>query len=257
MHMDFEGQKLVVIGGASGMGRAVSSGVLARGASVVVVGRAGTKLDDATAELSKSGPVSSIAVDLTDQEQVDDARKRLAGEHADATLLVNAAGFYLPKPFLDHDRADYDAYHDINRALFFLTQTVVRGMVAGGRGGAIVNIGSMWAHQAIAATPSTAYSMAKAGLHAFTHNLAIELAGAGIRVNAVAPAVTATPLFEKVFPQDQLQESLRGLGALHPLGRAGTAQEVADAIVFLLSPASSWTTGAILNVDGGVMAGRN
>src|SRR5262245_38343264 len=150
MDMDFEGQKLVVIGGASGMGRAVASGVLARGGGVVVVGRAGTKLDDATAELSKSGPASSIAVDLTDQEQVDEACKLRAGEHAEATLLVNSAGFYLPKPFLEHDIADYDSYHDINRALFFLTQTVVRGMVAGGRGGAIVNIGSMWAHQAIA-----------------------------------------------------------------------------------------------------------
>jgi enoyl-[acyl-carrier-protein] reductase (NADH) len=80
--------------------------------------------------------------------------------------------------------------------------------------------------------------------------------GKGIRLLAVAPAVTATPLFEMVFPRGQLQEALRGLGALHPLGRAGTPQEVADAIVFLLSPASSWTTGAILNVDGGVMAGR-
>ncbi len=71
-------------------------------------------------------------------------------------MLVNAAGFSLPKPFLEHDRADYDAYHDINHALFFLTQTVVQGMVVNGQGGAIVNIGSMWGHQAIGATPSAA-----------------------------------------------------------------------------------------------------
>jgi NAD(P)-dependent dehydrogenase (short-subunit alcohol dehydrogenase family) len=76
-------------------------------------------------------------------------------------------------------------------------------------------------------------------------------------VNAVAPAVTRTPLFEKVFAEDQYDDAMAELGGLHPLGRVGTPQEVASAIVFLLSPASNWTTGAILNVDGGVMAGRN
>src|SRR5260370_6280540 len=87
--------------------------------------------------------------------------------------------------FLEHSEADYDRYLEINRALFFITQRVAKNMVAGRRGGSIVNIGSMWARQAVQATPSSAYSMAKAGLHALTQHLALELANAGIRGHAV------------------------------------------------------------------------
>ncbi|MGQ4428318.1 SDR family NAD(P)-dependent oxidoreductase [Streptomyces violaceoruber] len=255
--MEFEGQKLVVVGGASGMGRETAVEVMAAGGSVVVVGRGGKKLDEAVAELKKNGSAWGIAADLLDSAQVRAAQEKLAAEHSDATLLVNAAGSFLPKPFLDHDVEDYDSYHDLNRSMFLLTQTVVRGMVAGGKGGAIVNIGSMWAHQAIGATPSTAYSMAKAGLHALTHNLALELAGDKIRVNAVAPSVTATPIFDKVFGAGKAPAALEQLAGVQPLGRVGTPEDLAAAIVFLLSSRSSWTTGTIFNVDGGVMAGRN
>jgi NAD(P)-dependent dehydrogenase (short-subunit alcohol dehydrogenase family) len=112
------------------------------------------------------GSAVGTTANLADRSQVADVAKQLGSEHQDSTLLVNAAGFFIPKTFLDYDDAAYDSYHELNYAAFFLTQAVVEGMIATGSGVAIVNIGRMWAHQAVAATPSSAYSMAKAGLHA-------------------------------------------------------------------------------------------
>jgi NAD(P)-dependent dehydrogenase (short-subunit alcohol dehydrogenase family) len=189
MGNQFEGKKLLVVGGTSGMGLQTARVVLAEGGSVVIAGHRSDKTEDARKDLAALGDVWALTADLSIDEGMAALLKTLDEEHSDVDLLVNAAGVFFPKPFLDHEAADYDQYMRLNKAFFFVTQKVVANLVAKRRAGSIVNIGSMWAKQAIAATPSSAYSMAKAGLHSLTQHLAMELAPKGIRVNAVSPAV--------------------------------------------------------------------
>ena len=248
----------IIIGGSSGMGLASARKLAEQGYALTLLGRNEAKLEAAQASLSDTGAdIRTRSIDLTNRTAVHDLATEI--EQGEAySALVNAAGVFAPKPFLEHTDEEYDAYQDLNRATFFLTQAVVRGMVRDDIKGAIVNIGSMWAKQAIKATPSSAYSMAKAGLHSLTQHLAMELGDQGIRVNAVAPAVVETPIYGAFIEPNQIGQTLSdNFDTFHPIGRVGQPDDVAAMVSFLISPQSGWTTGAVIDVDGGVMAGRN
>jgi len=256
--MEFENKTVVITGGATGIGRETARAFLERGANVVLNGRREMKLQEAITELDPSGKhVAYLAGDIgkpeTARQLIHTAVQRFGG----VDILVNNAGIFKPAPFLEHTEKDYNAYVNIILGgTFYTSQAAIPEMQKRG-GGAIVNTGSMWASQAIGATPSSAYSAAKAGVHALTRNLAIEFAADHIRVNAVAPAVVETPVYNTFMSGDEVKKVLPTFNSFHPLGRNGQPRDVTAAILFLAGSQADWITGVVLPVDGGVMAGQH
>ena len=246
---EFEKKVALVIGGTSGIGNATTNGLLEGGATVHIVGRNVDKVTYAPNLIKHKINISNI-------KEVESLISKIESlDNLD--YLVNASGIFGPKPFLEHTVEDYNSYLDLNRGFFFITQSAAKKMKTT-NGGSIVNVGSMWAKQAVKATPSSAYSMQKAGLHSLTQHLSMELADDNIRVNAVSPAVVNTPVYHGVFGgKEEAEKALEGFNEFHPIGRNGTPSDISNSILFLLSEKASWITGAIWDTDGGVMAGRN
>jgi NAD(P)-dependent dehydrogenase (short-subunit alcohol dehydrogenase family) len=254
--MRFEDKVVAITGGGSGIGKEVAKCFVADGASVIINGRDLTKLKAAALEIDPSGQrVIVSAGDIADPRTGEQLVAAAVARFGKLDILINNAGVFKPKPFLEIDEQEYDWYLDtILKGKFFTAQAAAKAMKA--NGGVIVQTGSMWAIQAIGATPSAAYSAANAGVHAMVRNLAIELAPYNIRINAVAPAVVETPVYNTFLTDEQVRETLPGFNAFHPLGRNGQPRDVAGAILFLASDQASWITGVVLPVDGGVTAGR-
>ncbi len=256
--MRFKDKIAIVTGGASGIGKEVATRFVAEGGSVVINGRNMAKAEAAAREIDPTGKrVAVHAGDIALPATSDAVVKTAIGQFGRVDVLFNNAGIFAPKPFLEINEVEYDRFLDIIlKGKFFAAQAAAKAMKASGRGGAIVQTGSMWALQAIGATPSAAYSAANAGVHALVKNLAIELAADKIRVNAIAPAVIETPVYGTFLTPEQVKAVLPTFNAMHPLGRNGQSADAAEALLFLASDQASFITGVVLPVDGGVMAGR-
>ena len=256
--MRFKDKIAIVTGGTSGIGKDVATRFVAEGGSVVINGRDASKAEAAAREIDATGKrVAVHAGDIALPATSDAVVKTAIGQFGHVDVLFNNAGIFAPKPFLEINEVEYDRFLDvILKGKFFAAQAAAKAMKASGRGGAIVQTGSMWALQAIGATPSAAYSAANAGVHALVKNLAIELAADKIRVNAIAPAVIETPVYGTFLKSEQVKTVLATFNAMHPLGRNGQPADAAEALLFLASDQASFITGVVLPVDGGVMAGR-
>lgn len=243
-----EARVAIVTGAGRGLGKACALALAAEGAAVHLVARSRDELEAVAAQIrSRGGTAHAAPCDITDAAAV-----RTLIERIDVLdVLVNNAGGNVPEPFVEVSGEHLDRLLDLNvRAQFVVAQAAVRRMLAhpdrGGRGASIVNMSSQMGH--VGAAGRTVYCMTKHAIEGLTKAMAVELAPQGIRVNSVAPTFVETPMTAPMFAQPEFGKWV--LDRI-PMGRVGTPEEVAAAVVWLASPAAALVTGTSLKVDGG------
>jgi NAD(P)-dependent dehydrogenase (short-subunit alcohol dehydrogenase family) len=244
-----DGRAALVTGAGRGIGRAVALALAAAGAELILVSRTLSQLEDVAREIaSGDGKAQVLAFDVTDTTAMRASFASL--DRLD--ILVNNAGINRPQPFLEVDEPTLDLLLGLNvRAAFLVAQAAARLMVARngekGGGGVIINMSSQMGHVG-SELNRTVYVMTKHALEGLTKAMAVELAPKGVRVVSVAPTFVQTPLTQPFFDDPETRKWI--LDRI-PLGRSGTVEDVAQAVVFLASPAASLVTGSSLLVDGG------
>jgi NAD(P)-dependent dehydrogenase (short-subunit alcohol dehydrogenase family) len=257
-----DGQAAFVTGGGGGIGRAIALRLAEAGADVAIFDIIPERAEEAAARVREQGARAlAIAGDVMDSDALRAAIDRTAREYGRLDILINNAGGVSARPFLEQSERSMRKHVDINlMSMLVATQAAAKHMVAGARGGAIVNVASI---EASRAAPNFAvYAACKAGMLSFTKSMAIELSDHGIRVNCIAPDHTITPGNQgnragPVDPATWRERSDAEVDAMNrmiPLGREGVDMECGDAAVFLASPMANYITGTLLPVDGGTWA---
>lgn len=241
-------QVAVVTGASRGIGRGVAVELARAGAAVGVTARREADLRETADEIERTGQrVETVSLEVRNPASVESAMEQLERRLGPIDLLVNNAGVQRLRPAVEVAPEDWDYVLDTNlRGLFFCCQAVGRRMI-GRRRGKIVNVSS--AAGLIPVAERAAYAVSKAGVNMLTRVLALEWAAHGITVNAVAPTFVETQLAALTLDQPGVRERWT---ARIPLGRLGTVQDVAAAVVYLASPAADFVTGAVIPVDGGL-----
>lgn len=236
--MSMERKVAIITGASQGIGAGLVEGFHARGYRVVSIAR--------SIQPGSDPDIAAVAGDVSDPDTAKRAVETAMERFGRIDTLVNNAGIFIPKPFIEFTLADYAAIMSVNLAGFFhVTQRVAARMLAQGSGH-IVNITTTLVDQPMAGVPCALTALTKGGLDAVTRSLAIEYADKGIRVNAVSPGLIKTPM--------HAQGDHAALARLHPLQRLGEVQEIVDAVLYLENAA--FVTGEVLHVDGGQHAGR-
>lgn len=248
--MEFEGKTAVITGGAQGIGRSCAEALLHRGATVIL---ADLDPDAGTAAAAKLGDRALfIRVDVQSMADMSAMAETAMARFGGVDILVNNAARALGGVVDEIDEDTWQKVIDTNLTGYWRAMRVCVPQMRERGGGAVVNVSSVQGSRAFAGWP--AYAAAKGAVNALTVQTALDLAPAGIRVNAVAPGTILTPMNEKIFADlpDQGESLKERWNNAHPIGRFGHPPEVADAVVFLASDHASFITGEILRVDGGL-----